>query len=88
MPQTEAQIEKLIENLEIVAALRERIKRCSMIYQYEDKCRAAAHFGMDPQALFDMAFVEWMELRARYFHEIEQPGESGLTATNPGARCG
>lgn len=67
---TNAKLRQLYWDTLEVAAMRRELKRRTMIYQYDDKCRVAAYYKRDPQTLFDMPYAEWAELRDRYFKEV------------------
>jgi hypothetical protein len=67
---TNAKLRQLRWAMLEIDAMRRELKRRTMIYQYDDKCRVAAYYKLDPQTLFDMPYTEWAELRARYFKEV------------------
>jgi len=67
---SDAAIVRLSQALAETAILKAELKRRSMIYQYEEKCRVAAFFGMTFEQV-NLPFAEWSELRDRYHRQLE-----------------
>lgn len=63
----EEHLAKSAEDIEIAAraidSLRGQFKRRAMVYQVEDKERAALQHGKPIDSYYDLSFEEWMKIR-------------------------
>lgn len=50
--------------------LKAELKRRSMIYQYDEKCRAAKFFGLTFEQV-DLPYAEWAVIRAQYHAAVD-----------------
>ena len=62
-------MKNLIQLIAEYSALKDELKRRSMIYQYEEKVRAAKFFGLTFEQV-DLPYVEWAKIRGRYLTAV------------------
>jgi hypothetical protein len=62
--------EEFMANLHEYNRLKDELKRRAMIFQADDKERAAKHFGKPFDAFYDLPYTEWAKVRSQYFSEI------------------
>lgn len=65
------EFDKLINKLDSLERLRERIKADVMIYQAETKRDAARYFNLPVFAFYDLPYEEWAAVRTRYWQAFE-----------------
>jgi hypothetical protein len=61
----------LLQNLAELNTLKAELKRCTMIYHYQEKCSIAWMYGITPQTFFDMPYVEYETWQHRYHADLE-----------------
>jgi hypothetical protein len=63
---------KLRVDMAVVQALKDELRRCTMIYQYDEKTRAARFLGIDPEDLYEMAYDDWAKIRSEYNRRLDE----------------
>jgi len=53
----------VLELIREIEPLRAELKRCSMIYQYDEKCYAAKRQGLPHDIYHELPYAEWAAIR-------------------------
>lgn len=61
---------KLLVDMAVVSELKAEFKRKSMIYQYEEKCAAARHFGLTFEQV-NLPFKGWIIIKRQYHQDLD-----------------
>ncbi len=68
-------IDDIVGELEKLEPLRQKIKAQAMIYQKDMKDGAAKVLGLNAEDLYDLPYVEWDVIRAKYFEYLKKMDE-------------
>lgn len=69
-PVTPARMRRLLQLTAEASALKQRLKECAMIYQYDEKVRVAKYYGLTFEQV-NLPFNEWVVLQKKYHADLD-----------------
>jgi hypothetical protein len=73
---TDQQLIDLAENMATVAVLKRQLRERSMVFQVDDKEKAAAYFRRPFNAFYNLEYRKWARIRQWYYRRLTAECES------------